>query len=216
MVTKLIIIRHGNTFNKEEICLRIGAKTDLPLSKSGREQAVILGKYLKQEKIIPEVVFSSWLKRTYQTAEIAFNEAEISRKIEKLDIFNEIDYGLDEAKSEEEVIARIGKEAMELWNNYAIVPDGWLFNPQKAIENWKIFAEMVLEKYKDKTIMVFTSNGIARFSPHITNNFGEFSKNHDIKISTTGICTFRNNNSNWEIESWNIKPKDYINSEIKK
>lgn len=210
MVTKLIIIRHGNTFDKGDICLRVGAKTDLKLSKSGIEQAVILGKYLKREKIIPEVVFSSKLKRTYQTAEIAFNEAGISRKIEKLDIFNEIDYGLDEGKPEEEVLARIGKEAMELWDTYAKVPDGWLFNSQKAIENWQIFAKMISEKYTDKITMVFTSNGIARFSPYIATNLEEFSKNNSIKISTTSICTFINCGLNWEIKSWNIKPKDYI------
>lgn len=211
MATKLLVIRHGNTFDKGEVCLRVGARTDLQLSKSGREQAIILGKYLKQEKIIPEVVFSSKLKRTYQTAEIAFDEIGISRKIEKLDIFNEIDYGLDEGKPEEEVLARIGKEAMELWDNYAKVPDGWLFNPQKTIENWQIFAEMILEKYKDKIIMVFTSNGVARFSPYIATNFEEFSRNNSIKISTTGICTFINYGFSWKIKSWNIKPKDYIN-----
>ena len=133
MVTRLIIVRHGNTFNKGETCLRIGCRTDIPLSSSGKEQAILLGKYLKFKNIIPDKVFLSELKRTYQTAEIAFKEAGISVSIERNKIFNEIDYGIDEAKTDEEIISRIGKDALEQWNKNAIVPDSWKFNPKEAI-----------------------------------------------------------------------------------
>ena len=212
MVTRLIIVRHGNTFNKGETCLRIGCGTDIPLSSSGKEQAILLGKYLKFKNIIPDKVFSSELKRTYQTAEIAFKETGISVSIERNKIFNEIDYGIDEAKTDEEIISRIGKDALEQWNKNAIVPDGWKFNPKEAIDNWFDFSKMIEKKYQDKVIMVFTSNGIARFVPYLTGNFDKFIENYDIKISTSALCTFIKNKNEefWKVINWNIKPKDFI------
>ena len=212
MVTRLIIVRHGNTFNKGETCLRIGCRTDIPLSSSGKEQAILLGKYLKFKNIIPDKVFLSELKRTYQTAEIAFKEAGISVSIERNKIFNEIDYGIDEAKTDEEIISRIGKDALEQWNKNAIVPDGWKFNPKEAIDNWFDFSKMIEKKYQDKVIMVFTSNGIARFAPYLTGNFDKFIENYDIKISTSALCTFIKNKNEefWKVINWNIKPKDFI------
>ena len=212
MVTRLIIVRHGNTFNKGETCLRIGCRTDIPLSSSGKEQAILLGKYLKFKNIIPDKVFSSELKRTYQTAEIAFKEAGISVSIERNKIFNEIDYSIDEAKTDEEIISRIGKDALEQWNKNAIVPDGWKFNPKEAIDNWFDFSKMIEKEYQDKVIMVFTSNGIARFAPYLTGNFDKFIENYDIKISTSALCTFIKNKNEefWKVINWNIKPKDFI------
>lgn len=212
MVTRLIIVRHGNTFNKGETCLRIGCRTDIPLSSSGKEQAILLGKYLKFKNIIPDKVFSSELKRTYQTAEIAFKEAGISVSIERNKIFNEIDYSIDEAKTDEEIISRIGKDALEQWNKNAIVPDGWKFNPKEAIDNWFDFSKMIEKEYQDKVVMVFTSNGIARFAPYLTGNFDKFIENYDIKISTSALCTFIKNKNEefWKVINWNIKPKDFI------
>lgn len=212
MVTRLIIVRHGNTFNKGETCLRIGCRTDIPLSSSGKEQAILLGKYLKFKNIIPDKVFSSELKRTYQTAEIAFKETGISVSIERNKIFNEIDYSIDEAKTDEEIISRIGKDALEQWNKNAIVPDGWKFNPKEAIDNWFDFSKMIEKEYQDKVIMVFTSNGIARFAPYLTGNFDKFIENYDIKISTSALCTFIKNKNEefWKVINWNIKPKDFI------
>lgn len=210
MVTKLIIIRHGNTFDKGDICTRVGARTDLPLSNSGKEQAVRLGKYFKQKNIEPDVVFTSELKRTYQTAEIALNEAGHKVEIKQLPIFNEIDYGPDENKTEEEVIARIGQNILDLWDNFAIVPKDWIFDADECVNNWKDFANEIENKYKNKTIMVVTSNGIVRFSPYLTENFGKFAKDFKIKVSTGALCIFEKkyNREYWEIKEWNLKPKD--------
>lgn len=212
-MTKLIIVRHSNTFDKGDTCLRIGCRTDISISESGIKQSILLGKYLKLKKIIPDYVFTSELKRTYQTAEIAFKEAEIYVNIEKTSIFNEIDYGPDEAKTEEEVLARIGKDALEKWDKNAIVPEGWIFDSQKTINDWYNFAKMIENKYPDKTIMVFTSNGIARFAPYLTGNFEKFIQNYNIKISTSALCILKKNLNDdfWKIVDWNIKPKDFVN-----
>ena len=42
----LLLARHGNTFNKGDKIVWVGARTDLPLTAKGREQALALGQAL--------------------------------------------------------------------------------------------------------------------------------------------------------------------------
>ena len=42
-MTDIYIVRHGNTFDKGDVVTRVGARTDLPLSRSGFAQAEALG-----------------------------------------------------------------------------------------------------------------------------------------------------------------------------
>jgi probable phosphoglycerate mutase len=206
--TTLIIIRHGNTFNPGETPRRIGARTDIPLVPSGRKQAAQIGKYLRRNRLVPDIVYSSDLKRTQETAELALLEANINIGIHKLGIFNEIDYGPDENLPEEEVIARIGSQAIEDWNTSAKVPPGWNVIPQKIIANWQEFANELTRNYSGKTVLVVTSNGIARFAPHILDEAGfeNFLSEYKLKISTGAICIFSNDGTRWSLEHWNLKP----------
>lgn len=212
MTVKLILIRHGNNFDKGDVVLRVGKDTDLPLSNSGKEQAVLLGKYFKLKNINPDVVFTSNLKRTIQTAEIALKEAGIERPLNKLEIFDEIDYGPDEGKPETEVVARIGQEALDKWAESAIVPDGWIVNPQKIIQSWKDFGKILEEKYDGKTVIVVSSNGVMRFVPHMTGDFENFAKNNKIKVKTGAVCYLHKDktDANWTIDGWNERPKDFV------
>ncbi len=205
-MTTLIIARHGNTFNPEDTPTRVGARTDLPLVESGREQAKKIGDYLKAQNLIPEITYTSQLKRTIETAEIVIKQVGFPQPVYPLDIFNEIDYGIDENQTEDKVIARIGAQAIKDWDKKAIVPDGWHFNPQACIDNWKNFANHIVEDGQD-IILVVTSNGIARFAPHITGNFDNFAANHKIKLSTGALAIFEYKNDQWIVKNWNIKPQ---------
>lgn len=202
MVKRLVIARHGTVFDKEQKPLRIGRRTDLPLSADGREQAVLLGKYLKKHNINPNKAYTSSLQRTQQTANIAFKEAGVSLNINISDIFDEVDYGPDEGKTEEELVARIGANALEKWNTSAIVPHGWFFDQQKCISDWQKFADNIKE---GETVMVFTSNGIARFAPYLTGDFEKFSREHTIKIATGALCILEMNGEKWHVKEWNVR-----------
>ena len=204
-MTILIIARHGNTFEKGETPRRVGARTDLPLVDSGRIQARAIGHWLKQNKFYPEAVYSSQLQRTKETADIALKEAGYKEPVFPLAIFNEIDYGPDENKTEDAVIARIGAKAIEDWDDHATVPEGWKFDRQKCVEDWKNFAGHIVED-KQSCVMVVTSNGIARFAPHITGDFEGFKTAHPLKISTGAIGIFEYVDGRWVVRAWNIKP----------
>ncbi len=204
-MTTLIIARHGNTFEKDETPRRVGAKTDLPLVESGRAQAHSIGRWLKSNGIYPEAIYSSQLQRTKETAEIALKEAGYKEPVYPLAIFNEIDYGPDENQPEDAVIARVGEQALKDWDKNAVVPPGWNFDPAQCIEDWKNFANHIIDD-EQSCIMVVTSNGIARFAPHITGDFDSFAQNHGIKISTGAVCVLQYENGRWTVKDWNVKP----------
>ena len=207
MITRLLIARHGNTFGPGDVVTRVGL-TDLPLVDSGLEQGRLLGRYLKQQKMIPDVIFTSHLKRTQQTAQAAQKEMGTALACQTLAVFNEIDYGPDENKPEDAVIARLGKAALEAWDAEGIVPEGWRVDPAAIIARWKDFGGDILKNHPGKTVMVVTSNGIARFAPHLTGDFNAFRQKHAIKLSTGAVSVFENSGSSvWSCTYWNISPK---------
>lgn len=64
-VTKFILVRHGETaWNKDDI---YRGTADVPLNEQGREEARLLGEWLKNEKI--DAVYCSPLSRARDTAE---------------------------------------------------------------------------------------------------------------------------------------------------
>lgn len=209
MTTRLIIARHGNTFEKGQTPTRVGARTDLPLVEN--ERGTNIGLYLKKAGLLPDAVFAAPLKRTTQTAELAVKAMEIDTPVIPETSFTEIDYGPDENKTEDEVIARIGQEAIDNWNKNAIVPNGWIVNPEDIIANWQNFANKVATNYAGKNVLVVSSNGIIRFAPCLTGDFDGFCREHDIKVGTGCICIFeKETDSPWRCTVWNLKPKDAL------
>lgn len=204
-MTRLIIARHGNTFDPQQTPTRVGARTDLPLVEKGRAQAEAIGQYLKANQLIPDVIYSSHLQRTIETAKIAVKASGVSNPVYQLDIFNEVDYGPDENKTEDQVIARIGKEAIEKWDKDAVVPEGWLVDPDEIIKNWIDFAEQIRAHDDNETVLVVTSNGTARFAPYITGDYEGFSKEHSIKLSTGALGILNFIDDKWQIQDWNLR-----------
>lgn len=204
-MTRLIIARHGNTFGPNDTPTRVGARTDLPLVASGLEQGRKLGEWLKNNNVTPDVVYCSDLQRTKQTAETALETAAINISPTPLSIFNEIDYDPDENKIESDVIARIGEQAIIDWDQKAIVPDGWGFDPQQCIRDWQNFANDIVNS-NHQCVFVITSNGIARFAPHITGNFEDFAQKNKIKLSTGALAVLEFQNGDWNILEWNVRP----------
>ena len=210
----MVIARHGNTFRQGETPRRVGGASDLPLVEEHRAKSI--GLYLKDKGLIPSVVYAAPLLRTVRTAELAVEATGCQINIIQLREFTEIDYGPDENKTEEEIELRLGegdsdkgRAVIEAWNKNAAVPDGWRVNPSQIIETWLDFAEnTVLRNSLHKTTLTVTSNGIIRFAPYLTGNFEQFAREHEIKVSTGGVCIFEkdDNDTFWKCTAWNLKP----------
>lgn len=205
-MTTMIIARHGNNFDAGETAVRIGIQTNIGLSASGKQQAKNIGDYLKLHKITLSAVFCSELIRTKETANIALQTAGINLSPIPRAIFNEIDYGPDEGKTYDQIIERIGAKSLEDWETFAVVPDGWVANVDKIIDNWKAFADEMIKTYPNQTILVITSNGVARFVPYLTEDFFHFSQTHKIKLATGALGSLTYNGSIWQVDYWNEVP----------
>lgn len=206
MITRLLIARHGNTFGPGDVVTRLGT-TDLPLAESGLLQGRKLGAWLKENDLIPDYIVTSKLQRTLQTAEQAQTTMGTHLPVEALSMFNEIDYGPDENRPEQDVITRLGAEVLQEWEKQAKVPGGWNVDPETIINDWQHFANRLIEQYSGKTVLVVTSNGIARFAPYLTGDFQAFAAKYPIKIATGGVCLFENKSPSnlWQCLRWNVK-----------
>ena len=220
----LIIARHGNTFRPGETPTRVGSRTDLPLVEEERARGI--GRYLRQLNLVPTRILAAPLQRTLRTAALAAEELGNPCPVTPDARFIEIDYGPDENHTEQDVILRLGRDhalaagqdpdslpqekleelgthAIELWNARAIVPPGWVVDPQQIIQTWRETADSIQD---GETLLCVSSNGTIRFAPHIMDDYDAFCAEHDIKVPTGGVCIFsREENSPWVCSAWGVK-----------
>lgn len=98
MLTKLILIRHGETaWNSQR---RYCGSTDVALSENGKRQVRRLAIRLKSEKI--DKIYSSDRKRAIQTAKIIFKNSQI----EKLPDLQEIHFGCFEGLTHNQILEK--------------------------------------------------------------------------------------------------------------
>lgn len=205
-MTILIIARHGNTFEAGETPRRVGAATDLPLTTIGLKQGRNIGAYLKKINLLPDEIYTSRLLRTRQTAEQILAETQLELQPQATVIFNELDYGPDENKTEDEVVARIGEQAINDWEEKGIVPRGWNPNADIITERWKTFADEITRTHPDGIVLVVTSNGIARFALGLTGDFETASTQYGLKLATGAFGILEHDGQNWTVQNWNVRP----------
>ena len=205
-MTRLLIIRHGNTFAPDETPRRVGCKTDIPLVQSGIDQARALGVYLKRENQIPDYICSSELQRAHQTAQIMLHDTGVETEIHIDKCFNEIDHGPDENKSEAEIVERIGQGALDDWNEFGVVPKGWKVDARKLQQAWIHFGDICLKERAGQTSCVVSSGGIIRFAPILLKD-NRLPKNVSPKVKTASISLFEHNGDYWVCKFWNKRPQ---------
>lgn len=195
-----VIVRHGNTFAAGEPPRRIGARTDLPLTREGAAQAVSLGKHFAALGWRFARVLVSPLTRTQETALLIRQHQADAPPPEICDWLREIDHGPDENLPEADVLARLGAPALAAWDEHATPPQGWAIDGDARKKAWQaLFAET-----HSGPVLIVTSNGAARFAlmadpalakamPTLrslklpTGGYGAITRQHD---ETLGICVW--------------------------
>lgn len=199
----IYIVRHGNTFDKGDVVTRVGGRTDLDLSMSGRAQADALAIHFKDKVTSFANAYCSPLGRTSQTADAILSAQTKAPTLETLEFLREVDYGPDENKPEDEVVARIGEDALKAWETEAVPPPGWRINPAQLVNDWiELFHRLGAERNTDPVLLV-TSNGIARFALSACVHSGE----HDLKLKTGAYGVIRlHPDQSPALVAWNIRP----------
>lgn len=154
-----VIVRHGNTFAAGETPRRIGARTDLPLTDTGVAQAAALGRHFAATDWRFTRVLVSPLARTRQTAQAILAHQQAPPVPIPCDWLREIDHGPDENRTEAEVLARIGNDALTAWDERAEPPQGWIVEAEMRQTAWRH-----LFTTDAGPTLVVTSNGAARFA----------------------------------------------------
>ncbi|MDH5368844.1 MAG: histidine phosphatase family protein [Gammaproteobacteria bacterium] len=199
-MTYIYLVRHGNTFKKDEVPRRVGSRTNIPLVESGFAQADALGIYFANNKINFSKAYSSPLLRAQQTTQQILQHQPDKIEIQSLDLLNEIDHGPDENKIESEVEARIGKEAIQQWDNNAIVPEGWIVNYEQRIIGWQSF---IKEHEMCGNLLMVTSNGAARF---LLKAFQLKDTQQNLKLRTGAYGCLTLTNGELALKGWDIRP----------
>lgn len=160
-MSRIVVLRHGNTFAPGEPPRRVGKGTDLPLVASGRSQAIAAGQALKSLGWQPSFVGVSSLRRTQETAVLALDAMGIDTPQAILPFLDEVDHGPDENQLEEDVVRRVGRDALDAWDRESAPPSGWIVNPEERIAAWRSFVTQRIGL--NETALLVTSNGAARF-----------------------------------------------------
>lgn len=155
-VTKLILIRHGETaWTKEN---RYQGHSDIELNEEGCRQARLLAKKFAKERI--DCIYASDLSRTWKTAEAIAKPH--SLPVKKTPLLREIAFGKWEGLTFEEMKSK-DKELVEKWRNNFYdfrAPQGEsLLSLKKRAEN---FFHQILKKHKGQTILVVSHGGFIR------------------------------------------------------
>lgn len=198
--TSLVIVRHGNTFDSGDVVTRVGGRTDLPLSTSGMAQARALAQHFAETGATFVSARTSPLKRTRATAEEILAAQAEPPELETALFLREIDYGPDENKPEDEVVARIGEAALAAWESDGVPPPGWRVDPDALIGNWQqVFAKL---EGAGGAHLVVTSNGIARFALKAAGAEG-----HALKLKTGAYGVIQLADGAVSVGEWNIRPE---------
>ena len=114
MTYKLVLLRHGQSaWNKTN---QFTGWVDVPLTEQGEAEAKRGGELLKEKNVLPDIVFTSLLRRAINTANIALDAADrLWIPVQRDWRLNERHYGALQGKNKTEIRQEYGDEKFMLW-----------------------------------------------------------------------------------------------------
>lgn len=221
---RLVVVRHGNTFEDGETPRRIGARTDIPLVQKGRAISVAAAAFVKNMGIHPDRIFAAPLLRSMETAEIISREIGFVGPVSPAREFVEVDYGPDENKTDDELKERLGRvylanegekdnisqvraitrggQVLEEWDKLGVVPKDWPIDVDAIRQSWSNFSAGIKP---EETVLLVTSNGVIRFAPCILAEGADIfsARLVDMKVSVGKVCIFEDDGTGWHCVIWN-------------
>lgn len=154
--TQIIFIRHGETeFNKQKLFF---GHLNPPLNETGREQLKNTKILLKKMEKNIEIVYSSDLSRCVESMEILEIDEKIEKKLEKN--FRELNFGMFEGKTYEQIEKEFPVEVEEMKNNWKKFKAGTGESLEELMERVTTQIEKIVKEFKGKKILVVAHAGV--------------------------------------------------------
>ncbi|QQR99588.1 MAG: phosphoglyceromutase [Austwickia sp.] len=114
MTYTLVLLRHGESqWNQKNL---FTGWVDVDLTDKGREEAIVGGKLLVKEGVLPDIVHTSVLRRAINTANIALDAADRHWiPVKRNWRLNERHYGALQGKDKKQTLQEFGEEQFMLW-----------------------------------------------------------------------------------------------------
>ena len=121
MPGKLVLVRHGQSiWNVENL---FTGWTDVDLSEAGCEEARQAGRELAREGIVPQIVFTSVLKRAIRTKWIMLDVLDLMwLPVERTWRLNERHYGALQGLNKLQTVERHGEAQVKIWRRSYDIP----------------------------------------------------------------------------------------------
>lgn len=121
MTYKLILLRHGQSeWNAKNL---FTGWVDVPLSDLGKEEAVKGGELLKKENVLPDLLYTSLLRRAIMTANLSLDAADRHWiPVKRSWRLNERHYGALQGKNKKEIRDEYGEDQFMQWRRSYDVP----------------------------------------------------------------------------------------------
>ncbi len=210
-IMRLILARHGNTFEPGDKALWVGRKEDLPLAQEGEQQAKVLADALKSAGIHPAAVYCGPLMRTRRFASIVVEELDLRLAPIEDDRLTEIDYGAWGGLTNEQVIQRYGTDPVLAWQTESRWPTGagWQPGEDAVIERIDSLVSHVLKRHAaSEAILFVSSNGVLRYFLKLAPGlFERQQRSGGLKVATGQVCLLSHGAGGFEVERWDSDPR---------
>lgn len=210
---RLILCRHGNTFNADETPVMAGLKNDLALVEEGGKQAERMGRALRDAGVVPTAVLCSELRRTHRFAEIVMEQVGLVAEPMVDARLNELDYGEWTGKSDAEVIDAFGTKFNQ-WQKQWQWPRGCGWGSDEATVQAEVaaFLQDLTSFYnEDETVVAVCHNGRMRYFLSMLPGERErriADQSFKVKTGHAGIMLW--DGDTWRIDGWNMSPVEVV------
>jgi probable phosphoglycerate mutase len=207
---QLILARHGNTFGPGDKVTWVGSANDLPLVKSGLEQAERAAAALANTKLA--AIYCAPLLRTKKFAEIvaaqqvAHNTNHITPVIDNR--LTELDYGDWSGLSDDEIAEKFG-DSLQNWMNTSTWPTNchWASSEAQVTAEIKSLVAELEAKHSGETVLLVSSNGRLRyFLKLIAGEFERRVASKQFKMGTGRVSLLNGQGQQYSLLSWNDEP----------
>ena len=200
-MNKLVLLRHGQSqWNLEN---RFTGWKDIELSENGILEAKESGRLIKEKKIPIDIVYSSELKRSIDTAIIAMKEANYDHLFNNGELIiikniavNERDYGDLTGLNKQETAEKYGKEQVHIWRrSYDVNPPGGE-SLKNVVERVKPYFENTMKKdLEDEKNVLLSAHGNSLRALFLVLNFytAETISTAEIPTGKPFIIEYENN-----------------------